>query len=128
MRSFQIGLLALIASGCSSSNNDNAGTLQQGWTIEGTTNPAACTQVSAAQMRLVILDQNNVVSATQFASCTDFTIAVSLPAATFSAAATFLNANGLAVSRTLVVPSFNVFVGQTTVQNINFTVSDFTGF
>jgi hypothetical protein len=109
--------------GCGSGSHD--GTLQQNWTIAGGTDPAACTRVHATQMRLVVLDHNGLISATQFAPCTDFKTTLSLQADSYSGTATFLDQSNVVVSKTLLVTSFGINEGQTTALTLPFQLTDF---
>lgn len=117
-----LGTLAVVGFGCSGTNN---GTYQQNWTIQGTTNPTACSVAGASQMRVVTIGAGGAVQATNFVPCNAFTTSFSLEPATYTAAATFLATNGAAVSQTKVLPAFTVFENQTTVQTIDFAASDF---
>jgi hypothetical protein len=108
---------------CSGSNN--VGTLRESWTIDGSQDANACTQRGAAQLRLVVVDTSNVVSATQFASCSDFQTSLALSPQVYSATATFLDTNGTPVSQALTLPPFAIFLEQTTNQSVNFSPADF---
>ncbi len=129
-KSIGFGLFALLVSatgamGCTSDSNANLGTLQQTWTIQGTKNPSICELTGAVQMRLVVFDANNVAQATQFASCSVFQTNVQLPQSTYTAAATFLDANSNAVSKTRLIPAFGILPDEDTSQEIDFPLTDF---
>lgn len=129
-KSIGFGLFALLvsatgAAGCTSDSNANLGTLQQSWTIAGSKNTSSCEVVGAVQMRLVVLDPQNVVQATQFASCSVFQTNVQLPQSTYTAAATFLDSQGQVVSRTLIIPAFSIKPDEDTSLTVDFLLSDF---
>lgn len=118
-----IALLACgIGSGCTS---DDDGTLEQSWTIQDSTNPDACTVSGATQMRVIVVGSDGVSEATKFRSCAAFKTTQSLTADTYTGTATFLNANGVAVSQTKILPAFTIVEGVTTSRTINFVASDF---
>ncbi|AKU99072.1 hypothetical protein AKJ09_05736 [Labilithrix luteola] len=123
MKWISIGLGALVMSGmgCTSSNDD--GTLQQNWTIAGTTNPTACGP--ATQMRVVVVDPAGATAATRFAACSSFQTNIDLAPNNYTGAATFLDANGAAVSRTLVIPPFTINHDNTTFRTVDFALTDF---
>jgi hypothetical protein len=117
-----IAATAAISAGCSS---DDDGTLQQTWSIEGSTDPNTCTRVGAAQMRVVVLDPGLFVRATRFAPCTDFSTAITLDDNNYTATATFLDANGVAVSDTRTLSVFAIRENVTTRLHIDFPVGSF---
>jgi hypothetical protein len=117
-------LVTVSALGCSD-DDEATGTLQQNWTINGSTDPSSCGPVGATQMRLVVIDSAGYTDATQFAPCTDFRATVSLIPDRYTAAVTFLGANGAPVSKTQLVPIFDIYSGQTTTVGTNFTLTDF---
>ena len=129
-KSIGFGLFALLVSaagavGCTSGSNANLGTLKQSWTIAGAKNPALCEAVGAVQMRLVVVDAQNAVQATQFTSCSLFQTELALPASTYTAAATFLDGNGQVVSKALVIAAFAIRDEEDTSQTIDFLLTDF---
>jgi hypothetical protein len=115
----------LVACGVGIGCGSDDGTLQQNWTIQGTTNPNSCVAAQATQMRLVAIGSDGVAEATTFSACNAFQASQSLKEDTYTGAATFLDANGVAVSQTKLVPPFTIVEGQTTVRTIDFAVSDF---
>jgi hypothetical protein len=118
-------VLAITACGDDDDDDIPTGTLQQSWTIAGAKNPDSCTRYNAAQMRLVAIGPGAVVQATQFTPCNAFQTTLTLPANTYTAAATFLDANGVAVSQTLNVSAFFIAEDLTTIQNVDFTPINF---
>lgn len=126
-RLFFIALTTLVvASACGDDeDDDNFGTLQQGWTIAGTTDPAACIRTGATQMRIVVLDPGLFVEATQFAPCEDFATTLRLDDNNYTASATFLDANGVAVSETRTVAVFSIAEDRTTTLSIDFPLAAF---
>jgi hypothetical protein len=123
-----IGLAIAMVVGCSSSDNNsssNMGTLEQSWTIAGTTSPTLCSANNAAQVRLVVLDPGLVVTATQFAPCNAFRLTVQLPDNTYTGNLTFLNDGGGTVSSSRQITQFVVRAGQTTSQTIDVPATAF---
>jgi hypothetical protein len=114
--------VAICATGCGGSDD---GTFQQHWTIQGTTNPNGCTVSDAAQMRIVVVNPAGAAQATSFTSCGAFVMSQSLPPNNYTAAATFLNANGFSVSQTKLTPVFTIVKDQTTTRTIDFSATDF---
>jgi hypothetical protein len=117
-----VALFALAGGGCS--NHDN-GTIVQNWTIEGTTNTNACVVHGANQMRVVVLNPQLVVQATQFSACDAFSTSFSVPQDIYTTSATFLDVNGAPVSKTLTLPSFNVNHDETVTVTTDFPVNAF---
>lgn len=118
-------MVSVSALGCSDDDEDEVGTLQQNWTIAGSTDPSACGPVGATQMRLVVVDSFGFTDATQFAPCSDFRTSVTLLPDRYSATATFLGADGLPVSKTIILPVIDVFVDRTTSVTVDFALLDF---
>jgi hypothetical protein len=109
--------------GCS--DDDPVGTLQQSWTIGGSSDPSACGPVRAAQMRIVLTNSDGKIDATQFAPCADFHASVPLDPDRYAVAVTFLGPDGFPVSNTLLVPTIDIYSGQTTSIATDFTLRDF---
>lgn len=118
-------LLVVAGAACDDDEPPPAGTLQQGWTIAGARTPEACSRFGATQMRLVVLDSSLFVEATRFAPCTDFTASLALTPDVYTGTATFLDANGVAVSNTRSITAFTISENITTLQNVDFAVGDF---
>jgi hypothetical protein len=114
--------LAGAASGCS---DDDDGTLQQNWTIAGTTDSNACGIRGANQVRLVVFDPGLFVQATQFAPCNAFTTSLRLRENTYTSTLTFIDVNGIAVSETRRLAAFTVTEDRTTTLNTDFAVTEF---
>lgn len=110
-----------IGMGCGS----DEGTLEQNWTIQGATRANSCDATGATQMRLISIRSDGVAEATTFSPCNAFQARQTLSAATYTGTATFLDPNGLAVSQTKLLPAFTVVDGETTVQTIDFALTDF---
>lgn len=110
------------AAGCS---DDDNGTLQQSWTIQGAATTTACNLVGATQMRLVVIRSDAVAEATSFVPCESFQASISLREDTYTTAATFLGVDGLAVSQTKIIPAFQINSGDTTFASIDFALTDF---
>ncbi len=115
-------LLGAFGLSCSSTHD---GTLVQNWTIQGNVNPASCNTAGAVQMRVVVVNSSGGAEATNFTACNAFTTSFSLHPDNYTATATFLGANGLAISQTKLVPVFGISEDQTTVRTIDFAISDF---
>ena len=115
----------LLVGGAGGCGDDNEGTLQQNWTIQGTTTPNACTLARATQMRLVVVDANGFSEATSFVPCASFSSTLTLAENNYTGAATFLGEDGLAVSQTKIIPAFRISGGLTTTQTIDFAIGDF---
>jgi hypothetical protein len=117
---------ALLISGadlsCSSTHD---GTLQQNWTIQGNNNASACDVAGATQMRVVVVNSSGGTEATNFVECKTFTTSFSLHPDNYTATATFLGSNGVAVSQTKLVPVFSILEDQTTLRTIDFALNDF---
>src|SRR6187401_1355658 len=116
-------LVSASALGCGSDDDEPIGTLQQNWTIASSTTPEAC--ANATQMRLVVVDSFGFTDATQFAPCSAFRMTLTLVPDRYTGTATFLGADGLPVSRTLVLAPFTIIEGQTTTETVDFSLSDF---
>jgi hypothetical protein len=119
-----IGALASASASCSSAHD---GTLQQNWTISGTTTPSVCDLHRATQARVVVFDRALFVLATQYAPCNLFSTSIGLHEDTYTATMTFLDVNGSAVSDSRTTGPFNVLRDATTVQVIDFPVGAFVG-
>lgn len=117
--------LCLMSGALTGCGGDDPGVLVQNWTIASGTDPASCTRTRASQMRFVVLDEDGDVKATEFAPCTDFTNRLSLEDGTYTATATFLDSNNVAVSKTLLVGRFKVKENESRTLTIDFLVSDF---
>lgn len=102
------------------------GTLVQSWTIEGTKDVAKCQQYSADRMRLVIFDATGDVSATEFAACGLFEIALDLRTDTYTGNATFVNAGGDPVSQTIPIGQFSIAQDTRTTMTLNFDAAAMT--
>jgi hypothetical protein len=125
-----LGVLLAVASstavvgGC---DDHDVGVVRQRWTIEGSTEPSSCANVGAAQMRVIAVDGAGAVRATQFAACTDFQTSIRLDPGTYAIAATFLGADGQAVSRTLREEPFSVTDDEETTLVLDFSRASFLG-
>ncbi len=108
-------------------DDSDVGVVRQSWTIEGRTEPQSCTAVNAAQMRLVAIDPFGVVRGTEFTSCTSFQGTLRLIPGVYSIAATFLSADGRAVSRTLTRDGVSVVDDEDTDYTVDFPLSVFLG-
>jgi hypothetical protein len=117
-------LLGSLGLSCSSSHE---GTLVQSWTIQGNVNPASCDTAGATQMRVIAVNSAGFAEATNFVACSAFSTSFALPQDNYTATATFLGANGLAVSQTKIVPIFGISNDTTTYRTIDFAISDFLG-
>lgn len=84
------------------------GTLEQAWTIEGKKDPAKCKQYKADRLRVVVFDAKGEVHATKFAPCDAFMMTFDLKTDTYTGNATFVDAEGTPVSRTLTIPAFTI--------------------
>jgi hypothetical protein len=123
----QLPLLAAIAlagigAGCSSHHD---GTLQQNWTIAGTTNSQTCSVHGATQARLVVFNPGLFIEATQFAPCEAFQTSLSLHEDTYTSTLTFVDANGVPVSEIRSIAAFNIVNDQTTTLNADFPLTSF---
>lgn len=98
----------------------DTGVLVQGWTIEGTRDPAKCAQYGADRMRVVIFSGEGEVDATEFAPCAAFEVRLTLLTERYTGNATFLDANGAPVSATLPIPALPILDDVTTTQVIDF--------
>lgn len=118
-------LLAAGALGASGCDDSDVGVVRQGWTIEGRTEPQACAAVNAAQMRMIAIDPFGVVRGAEFAPCTSFSSSLRLVPGTYSIAATFLSAEGRAVSRTVTRDGVSIEDDKDTDYTIDFPLSTF---
>jgi hypothetical protein len=116
---------AALLGGAGHSCGTDDGTLTQTWTIQGNNHPANCDTAGAVQMRVVVVNSGGVAEGTNFVACNAFTTSFSLRPDNYTATATFLGANGLAVSQTKLVPVFGISADQTTVRTIDFAINDF---
>jgi hypothetical protein len=114
--------LAGAATSCSSSHD---GTLQQNWTIAGTTNAATCGVHGASQARLIVFDPGLVIHATQFAPCEAFQTSLSLHEDTYTSTLTFVDANNVPVSETRSIAAFVINNDNTTTLNADFPIASF---
>lgn len=123
--------IALFGIGClmatASCDDSDKGLVRQNWTIDGKADPASCTAVRAAQMRIVAIDGAGVVRGTEFSPCTTFQNTVRLDPGFYSVAATFLGNDGRAVSRTIAENGFKVVDDEETVLRLDFPLSAFVG-
>ena len=123
--------VVLLAVACllaaTSCDDSDKGLVRQNWTIDGKADPASCTAVRAAQMRVVAIDGAGVVRGTEFAPCTVFQNTVRLDPGFYSIAATFLGADGRPVSRTLAENGFKVVDDEETVLRLDFPLAAFGG-
>ena len=115
----------VVACGTGLGCGSKEGPLAQNWTIQGTTSPTACTASGATQMRVIVIRSNGVAEATDFAACNAFNTSLSLDEDTYTGTATFLDANGIAVSQTKLLGAFSIIDGETTRRTIDFVASDF---
>jgi hypothetical protein len=100
------------------------GTLEQAWTIEGTKDPAKCTQYKADRFRMVVFDAKGEVHATKFAPCNAFQMKLDLKTDTYTGNATFIDAQGLPVSRTIELPPFNIAEDRKAALVVDFKPAD----
>jgi hypothetical protein len=114
--------LAAVGSGCAGHHD---GTLQQNWTIAGTTNSNLCDVHGATQARVVVFTTGLFITATQFAPCNAFSTTLSLHEDTYTSSLTFVDANGVPVSDTRAIAPFIINGDQTTTLNADFAVTDF---
>ena len=119
-----LGLAALLAASGACGGED-AGVVHQTFTINGAADPASCGRVDATQIRSVALDPFGVIRGTSFVPCTSFESSLQLNPGTYSVAATFLGADGRAVSRTLTRDGVTVVEGETTTYTVDFPLSTF---
>jgi hypothetical protein len=119
-----VAVVGVTAVGCD--NNDD-GTLNQTWSINGSRDPSVCDRVRASQMRIVVFDPGLFVQATQFAPCRDFRTSLVLDENTYTASATFLDQNGVPISETRTITAFNVFEDAYTDVNVDFPLNAFFG-
>jgi len=102
----------------------DTGTLQQSWSIEGSTDVAKCQQYRADRMRIVVLDPKGSVHATEFAPCNDFQKTLELQTDTYTGNATFVDGAGYPVSKTLPIPQFTIAADRTVTMSLDFTSAD----
>jgi hypothetical protein len=114
--------LACLGFGCTSSQD---GMFVQTWTIQGGTSATSCTVTGATQMRTIIINGGGGVEATNFVACNAFQSSFVLAPGTYTAAATFIGANGLEISKTKLVPPFNITENITTGSTVDFALTDF---
>lgn len=120
--------------GCSSKDDTaqsivpgvDTGSLVQNWTIEGSTDASKCAQYNADRMRVVVYDEDGTVHATEFGKCTDFRIEMKLLTRRYTGAATFVDTNGNAVSKTVGIAPFQIVNNQTLTQNLDFSADRMT--
>ncbi len=120
-------LLAVGSFGVVGCDDNDVGVVRENWTIDGKVDPTACAAVGAAQMRMVAVDGAGVVQGTEFASCTDFQTTMRLNPGIYDVVATFLGADGAAVSRSLVVSGFGVADDEETILRFDFPLAAFPG-
>ena len=122
---FLLVAVGIASASCGGSSSEDLGTLEQTWSIAGSTEPDACAVAGATQMRVVVLDPELVVEATQIAPCTDFRTAVDLADDVYGASVTFLDAAGIAVSKTRTFAKLTVRQDQTTPVHFDFPFDAF---
>jgi hypothetical protein len=111
--------------GVAGCDDDDVGVIRQSWTINGSTDPQNCSIRGAAQMRVIAIDQERVVRSTQFAACGDFNISIPLDPGFYDMAATFISADGRAVSRTQTISDVPVADDEETFINLDFVAVTF---
>ncbi len=102
----------------------NTGTLVQNWSIQGQRDTNKCVQYNAERMRVVVFDDAGSVSATEFAPCVAFEIRLELRTRRYTGNATFLDANGNPVSKTMAIPAFAIQDELSLTQNLDFGAMD----
>lgn len=121
-------LVAACASGCTNhvqgevAPDPGTGTVTQTWTIEGTSAPEKCAEIGASQMRVVFFDSVFTIYSTALAPCTDFRLSRDVRAQSYTGRATFVGANGVDVSQTVPIGTFQITPGATTVSTVDFPV------
>lgn len=121
---------ALALAGCDDDDEvfdlDVTGTLEPRWTIEGLTQPERCVFYDADRMRIVVVNPDGAVEATELTPCASFATRIVLREDTYTGTATFIDEAGLPVSQTLPIPAFNVVDDQVTFLTIAFDTAAMT--
>jgi hypothetical protein len=122
-----VGAVGIV--GCGNDDDDivatvpgvDSGTYVQTWSIEGQRDASKCSQYGADRMRLVVYDEDGSVHATEFASCSSFSIRLTLLERRYTGAATFVNADGNVVSQTIPIEQFAILKDQEVTKDVNFS-------
>lgn len=97
----------------------DTGSVTVNWLVGGSSNPAACAQLGAREMELVIYDRNDRPVSRETASCESFTISVSLPEGRYSADVRMLGGGqGTGARKTL--EDIDVIAGTDLAINVDF--------
>lgn len=102
----------------------DTGTLEQNWTIEGKKDPAKCQQYKADRMRVIVFDTKGAVHSTKFEPCNTFQMTLDLKTDTYTGNATFVDAQGSPVSKTLHIPAFSIAKDRRAPASVDFTPAD----
>lgn len=125
--------VGLVFVGCSSEADDNvvavlpgvdSGTYVQNWSIEGQQSASKCREYGADRMRVVVFDDDGSVHATEFGACASFSLRLTLLERRYTGTATFIDANGNAVSKTRDIAAFAIVDDRETANFVNFTADD----
>ncbi|HVJ88693.1 MAG TPA: hypothetical protein VM580_02750 [Labilithrix sp.] len=100
------------------------GTLEQSWTIDGTKDINKCNEHKADRLRLIVIDSKDSVHATEFAECRSFAMKLELKTDSYTGNATFVDANGYPVSKTLQLQPFTILEDRTVTQTLEFKAED----
>lgn len=87
------------------------GVVTVSWTVEGSHSAPACTQLGAYDLQLVITNSLHRPVTTVNAPCSDFSLAVRLPAGKYEANALLVDASGSDVSTALPLHDIRVVPG-----------------
>lgn len=124
-----VAMLGVFVVGCGNDDDSvvaevpgvDSGTYVQRWSIEGEKSAEKCSQYGADRMRFVVYDDDGSVHATEFASCSSFSIRLTLLKRRYTGTATFVNGDGNIVSQTLSIPAFTIGDDQEVSNEVNFS-------
>jgi len=96
------------------------GQLTLTWTVAGAASASACAAYDADALEVNIFDSSGRQVDSEFANCEDFALTVELGIDTYSAEATLVDVNDLAVSTTLPLDDLRVTEGTELSVDIDF--------
>jgi hypothetical protein len=102
---------ALMSAGCVVRDDGPPpnGTLIVDWTIDGTTDPAKCSQSNADSIQVTINDLNGDNIGTFDQSCNAFAESISLEPADYTASAILVDSNGKPLTTAVPINRFSIY-------------------
>lgn len=96
------------------------GTVTVNWLVQGRSDPAACAEVGATRMEVVVYDANGRPVARETAWCGDFSLTMPLPEGDYTADATLIDARWNRVTTTKTLRAIDVIPDTDLAINLDF--------